>query len=296
MKLFSYIIIPLLISTSAAKAQQPITLVADSVKLGSRYFSGFSLGIPETKAGVIKAQWIKTIEKGTKSKVYVENDEMTLFGAMLPDFYKGSINIISQIFDQDSLTSLFVSVQITRDTYVGITSVEYDKLSKYLRNFAKQQYIEIAKEQVSVESKKLSSLEKELKSLRKSTEKSEKGIQSSNNEIITQNDNIKKMNKELEILDIKIDNASTLLSTMSDEEAKKTKSAELKDLQKNKKSLLKNLNSAQNSISKANTAIQDYTKDIELHNATQKEMSDKINQQKIVLTSYQNKLKTIEAY
>jgi hypothetical protein len=296
MKPYLYLTIFILISLSVAKAQQPITLIADSVKLGSRYFSGFSLGIPETKAGVIKAQWIKAIEKGTKSKAYVEDDDVTLFGAIIPDFYKGSINIMSKIFDHDSLTILFVSVQLTRDDFVGITSVEYDKLSKYLRNFAKAQYIEIAKEQVSVESKKLKTLENELKSSRKSTEKSEKGIQSSKNEILTQNDNINKINKELEILDIKIDNASTLLSTMSDEEAKKIKSSELKDLQKNKKSLLKKLNSAQSSISKANIAIQDYTKEIELHDASQKEMSDKINQQKIVLTSYQNKLKTIEAY
>jgi len=296
MKPYFYLTIFIFISLSVAKAQQPITLVADNVKLGTRYYPGFSLGIPETKAGVIKAEWIKAIEKGTKSKVYVEDDDVTLFGAILPDFYKGSINIMSKIFDQDTLTSLFVSVQTTRDNFVGVTSVEYDKLSKYLINFAKEQYIEIAKEQVSVESKKLKALEKEMKSSRKNTEKSEKGIPSYNNEILTQNDNIKNINKELEILDIKIDNAATLLSTMSDVEAKKNKSSELKDLQKNKKSLLKKVNSAQSSISKANIAIQDYSKDIELHDESQKELSDKINQQKIVLSSYQNKLKTIEAY
>lgn len=296
MKLIFYISFILLVGISAAMAQQPVTLVSDSVKLGSRYYPGFSLVIPETKAGVIKARWIKAIEKGTKSKVHVEEDEVTLFGALIPDLYNGSINIMSKVFDQDTQTSLFVSVETTRDNFIGSTSVEYDKLRKYLTKFAKDQYIGIVKDQVSVESKKLSALEKDMKSSRKSKGKSEKGIQSAKVQISQQNDNIKGVNKEIDILDIKIENASTLLSVISDEEEKKAKQSELKDLQKNKKSLLKKVNSAENSISKAKTAIQDFLRDIERYDATEKELRDKINQQKTVLTSFQNKLKTIEKY
>jgi len=296
MKHFIYFFFILLLSFTAAKAQKPITLADDSVKFGSRYFPGFWLSVPEIKPDALKASWIKTIEKGTKSKVRFENNEMTLFGAIIPDISEGSMNIVSKTVDYDTLTQLFVSIETTRDNFITRNSSEFDNLSKYLKKFGKDQYIKVAKDQLSAEETKLSSLEKDQKSARKNISKYEKGIQSSNVRISQQNDKIKSANKELEILQIKIDNASTLLSTLSDEEATKTKQSELKDLQKKKKSLLKNINSAENSISKADTSIQDYKKDIELHEVTQKELGDKINEQKQSIAWFQQKLKTIEAY
>ena len=98
------------------------------------------------------------------------------------------------------------------------------------------------------------------------------------------------------MLDIKIGNSSTLLSTMDDGDAKKTKKSELKSLQKQKKSSLKSINSAENSISKANTAIADNAKNIELNQAAQQELTEKITSQKLTITRFQKKLKTIQAY
>ena len=42
--------------------------------------------------------------------------------------------------------------------------------------------------------------------------------------------------------------------------------------------------------------IQDNTTNIELNDTTQKELSNKINEQKLTITRFQKKLKTIEAY
>ncbi len=296
MKHLFYFSFLLLISLTAVHAQKPITLYADSAQFGNRYFPGFWLSIPETKPEIIKARWIKAIEKGTKSKVTVENNEMTLFGAIIPDFYPGNVNITSKVMNQDSLVMLFVSVETTRDNFIGNTSSEYDKLSKYLKEFGKDQYVAVAKDQLSAEMSKLKVLEKELKSSRKSKSKSEKGIQSSKIRITQQNDKINGINKELDILEIRIGNCTSSLSTLEDGDAKKAKQSELKDLQKKKKSLLKNISSAENSISKANNTIQDYTKDIELFDATQNELMDKIVQQKLVMAKFQNKLKAIEAF
>ncbi|MFA5971458.1 MAG: hypothetical protein WC780_03815 [Lentimicrobiaceae bacterium] len=296
MKQYFYSLVILLISFSAVKAQKTITLADDSVKLGSRYFPGFWLSIPEIKPDALKASWIKAIEKGTKSKVRIENNEMTIFGAIIPDICDGSMNIVSKTIDYDSLTQLFVSVETTRDNFITRNSSEFDNLSKFLKKFGKDQYIKVAKDQLSAEEAKLSSLEKDLKSTRKNLLKYEKGIQSSNVRISQQNDKIKSADKELEIQQIKIENATTLLSTLSDEKARKAKQSELKDLQKKKKNLLKNINSAESSISKANISIQDYKKNIELHGATQKELGDKIIEQKQSIAWFQQKLKTIEAY
>jgi hypothetical protein len=296
MKSYLYIIIGFLFSLSVAKAQKPVSLTEDSVKFGSRYFPGFWLTIPEAKPETVKTNWIKSIQKGTKSKVSIDRNEMTLFGAIIRKVTDGSINIMSRIDNADSAILLFVSVETARDIYIGKTSEEYEKLSAFLYNFGKDQYIIVAKDQLSAEESKLKSLEKGLKSDRKNKIKFEKNIQSDKVNITQQNDKISGFNKELEILDISIDNASTLLSTMMDGDAKKAKKSELKDLKKKKKTLLKNINSAENSISKSKTSISDNTKNIELNDETQKEMTDKINKQKLSLAKFQQKLKTIEEY
>jgi peptidoglycan hydrolase CwlO-like protein len=296
MKRLYYFSFMLLISLSAVKAQKPITLADDSVKFGNRYFPGFWLSIPETKPSAVKTSWIKAIEKGTKTKVKVDKNEMTLFGAIITDIYDGSMNIISKTVDYDSLTKLFVSAETTRDNFIGRSSSEFDKLSKYLKKFGKEQYVKVAKDQLSAEEGKLRDLEKDLKSARKSNERFEKGIQSSKVRISEQNDKIKNINKELEILEIRIGNSSTILSTLEEGNDKKAKQSELKDLQKKKKSLLKDINSAENSISKANTSIHDNKKDIELNDDKQKELGEKIIQQKHIIDKFEKKLKTIESY
>ncbi len=298
MKQYFYlsICILILINLSVAKAQMPVTLAEDSVKFGSRYFPGYWLSIPEAKPEVVKANWIKAVEKGTKSKVQINNNEITLFGAILPNFKAGSVNIMSKLENGDSLVQLFVSVESARDVYIGVSSEEYDILSDYLKKFGKDQYIIVAKEQLSVEQSSLKKLEKEFKSARRDKGKFEKSIQSSKVNITQQKDKINSINKEIEMLDIKIDNSTTLLSTMDDGDAKKSKKSELKSLQKKKKSLLKAINSAESRISKANTSIGDNNKNIDLNGTTQSELSDKITKQKLSVDLYSKKLKTIEEY
>lgn len=285
-----------LLFNSFTTAQKPITLTQDSTKIGNRYFPGFWLGIPEVKPEIVKNKWIKTIEKGTKSKVSTDKNEMTLFGAIIPDVCNSNINIMSKTADDDSLTRLFVCVETTRDNFIGRNSEEYSKLNAYLRKFAKEQYLVAANNQLSDEENKLQDLEKDLKSARKNKEKFEKEIQSSKVRISEQNDKISAINKELDVVNVSIDNSTSMLSTMADDETKKAKQAELKDFQKKKKGLLKDINSAENSISKANTSIDDNTKNIELNTVTQNELSENINQQKLVITRFQKKVKAIESY
>jgi len=296
MKRLCFFLFILIVSISFVKAQKPITLNDDSVKFGNRYFPGIWLNIPEAKAEQVRTNWIKAIEKGTKSKVTVEKNEMTLFGANIPDFYAGSINIMSKIADRDSIANLFVSVETKRDVFVVPGSDEYEKLTNYLKKFGNEQYVKVAKEQLATEEAKLSTLEKNLKAARKEKEKFDKSIQSSNIAIVQANDEIKRLNKELESTDAKIEKSTSSLSGMTEGDAKKAKEKELKDLQKKKKSALKGINTAENNISKANIAIDDNTKSIELNTAKQNELLLDIDQQKIVVSQFQEKLLTIQAY
>ena len=296
MKQFLYLVAILVLSFNQGKAQKPILIESDSVKFGIRYFPGFWLTMPETKSEVVRTNWVKAIEKGTKSKVSTNKNEMTLFGALLTNVAPGSINIMSKVENGDSVTRLFVSVETARDVFVSETSEEYDKLNTYLKKFGRDQYIIVAKGQLSAEETKLKELDKMLKTTRKDKDKLEKGIQSARVRITEEKDNIRAANQELDILDIKINNASTLLSTMEEGDVKKEKKSELKTLQKKKKSLLKSINSSENIISKAYTTIQDHETNIETHEKSQKEIAEKIADQKLTLSRFQKKLKTIEAY
>lgn len=285
-----------IVCLSMVQAQKPITLAADSVKIGNTLFPGFWLTIPESKPDAIKSSWSKAILKGTKSKISTNNNEMTLFGAIISDFYDGNVNIMSKIEDQDTSTRLFVCVETTRDNFIGKSSSEYEKLSRYLKKYARDQYVIVAKDQLAAEEDKLSDLEKELKSMRKSKEKMEKDIQSAKVRITGENDNISALNKEIIVVDANISNVSSVLSYTEEGEAKKAKQSELKTLQKKKKGILKDINSAENSISKANTDIADNTRDIELNEVNQAEINEKIKQQAITIVKFQKKLKTIEAF
>lgn len=296
MKHLFYISAILLFSLTTVKAQKPITISEDSVRFGNRYFPGFWVSIPEVNTEVVKANWIKTIQKGTKSKVKIDKNEFTLFGAIIRDFYASSVNIMSKAVDNDSLTQLFVSVETTRDNFIGKTSVEYDKLNKYLKEFAKNQYVTLVKVQLSAEESKLSDLEKDLKSKRKSNDKTERDIQSSRRLVSEEHDRINAIKKNIEATDASIDATTSLISTATDKVAKNAKEGELKDLKKNKKGFLKDVNKAENSISKANFDIEDNTKKIELNKSFLQELGERINQQKLVTDKFREKLKAIEAY
>lgn len=280
----------------SVQAQKPITLTSDTVKIGNTRFPGFWLGIPEVKHEKVRENWSKTILKGTKSKILTVNNEMTLFGAIIPEVYDGNVNIMSKIDDRDSITMLFVCFETTRDNFIVKSSEQYEKLSKYLKKFAREQYLTVAKEQLSVEEDKLDNLEKELKSVRRDKEKMEKDIQISQVRITQENDNTSSLKKELEVIDSDIDYKSSQLSTMENGDVKKEKQSELKDIQKKKKGLLKDINSCENRISKEETSISDNKRNIELNSLTQTELLEKIKQQSISIEKHQQKVKNIVSF
>jgi len=291
-----YFALFLIISVSAVKAQKPITLTSDSVKFGSRYYPGFWLSIPEVSAADVKSNWIKEIEKGTKSKVSAVDNEMTLFGANIPGFKNGSSNIESKIAWHDSVTKLFVSVETVRDVFVNVNSEDYKALNTFLMDFARDQYMNKAKNQLAAEESILNELEKQNKNAGKSQEKMEKKIQSANIKIKNQNDNINRFNMELNTLDIRIGNTSSSLSVLEAGDSKKAIESDLKELQKQKKKLLKSINSAQSTISKEQKNISNYNKEIDSQKDTQSDLGNKIAQQKKVVAFYTQKLKTIKSY
>lgn len=291
-----YITLLLIVAFSAAKAQKPLTMTDDSVKFGNTMCPGVWVDIPEVKLETVRSEWKKAVEKGTKSNALVAENEITIFGAILKDISDVPVNIFSEVQLQDSLVRLFSAVELSRDEFTKVNSREHEQLKKMLNQFAKDQYLKVAQDQLSKEESTLKDLEKELSSIRKEKEKLEKEIQSANTTISEEDYKLISVKKAMEVTDADLDIKSTELSTMADGDAKKALQSEVKDLQKAKKSQLKEIGSSESKISKSNTLIEDNKNAITENLKKQEEFSEKINTQNLQVDKYTKKLKTIESY
>ncbi|GAP42208.1 hypothetical protein TBC1_11337 [Lentimicrobium saccharophilum] len=296
MKKLFYPLIILSLLMSFANAQKPITFNDDSQVFGNVDFPGIWVSIPEANAETVMKNWQKAIQKGTKSKVSVNGMDASLFGALIKDVYEGPVNIESRIKNQDSLVLLFAGVELRRGEFAEKGTHEYDRLKAYLKDFAKSEYLKVAEDQLAAEEKKLKEMEKELSKTRKGKAKMEKTVQSSNNTIAAENDKISSLRKQLTVSDEQIDHISSRLSETQDAEAKKSWQSEMKTAQKKKKSQLKAINSSENKIAKAKDRIRDTKNTIDLNLGSQDQMSVRINEQKMIVSQYQNKVRTIQGY
>lgn len=291
-----YLTLLFIIGFLSANAQKPIKLTDESVQFGSTMCPGVWVDIPEVDLETIRKSWTKIVEKGTKSKAVVAGNEISIFGAIINDVSESPINIFSAVLGQDSIVRLFTALELSRDQFTEVNSKEHEQLKSILKQFAKEQYTEVAEKQLSAEESKLKDLEKELSSLRKEKEKFEKDIQSANTSISEENYKIATVQKEMAVTDATLDAKSTDLSTTNDADAKKSIKSEVKSLQKKKKSHLNDISSSENKISKSNNTIQDNNNNISVNLRKQEEISNKINSQKLEVSKYTNKLKTIESY
>lgn len=296
MKTYLFPILLLLICLSSANAQKPLTISDDAVKFGDTDCLGIWIDIPEVQLEKVISDWKKAIEKGTKSKALTTGNEITIFGAIITEVYEGPVNLFSLLKGQDTLVKLFVSVELKRDEFTGVDSKEHEQLKAFVKQFAKDQYVKVAKDQLSDQESKLKDLEKELSSLRKGKEKSEKDIQSANSSISQEEYKIAMVKKEMAVTEGTLDAASTELSTMADGDAKKAKQSEIKDLQKKKKDQMKDVSTSENKISKSNQEITDSNNSIKLNLEKQEVLATQINARKMEVSRFAGKLKTIESY
>lgn len=70
----------------------------------------------------------------------------------------------------------------------------------------------------------------------------------------------------------------------------------MKAAQKKKKSQLKSINASENKIAKAKDRIRDTKNNIDLNLGTQDQISVRVNEQKMVVSKFQHKVKTIKSY
>ena len=293
---FLYLLLISLVGAPMVKAQVAIKTTNDSVKFGNTLSPGIWVNVPESELENVRKDWIKVLEKGTKSKAIVNGNEVTIFGAQFKDLSEEPVNVYSKLETKDSTVMLFTSVELRRDEFTKANTKEHNQLIESVKGFAKEQYLEVAGDQLSKQESKLKDFEKNLASARKDKEKLEKSLQSANTTISEEEYKIVTTQKEMEVTDGSLDALGTRLSTTTDKDAKKSLESEIKDLQKKKKSNLKDISSSENKISKAKEQISDNKSAIETNLLQQEEMQVLISAQTRQVANYTTKVSTIKSY
>jgi hypothetical protein len=283
---------------SVIKAQMPVSVTEDSLKLGKSTLPGISVTIPEVNYENTLKAWTKNLESGSKSKVVTENSEMSIFGAKIKEISPNPVNVYSKMIKLDSTLKLTVSFELKKDQYVDRTgtAAEFPKAEDYLKQFAKNQYIDVVKTQVDIEDKKLRDIEKELSSLEKEKNRMQKSISSNNTTVANEKENITVLNNELTTVTAAIVEHNRQLDTMSAGPAKEEKIKYLKDLDKRKKKAQSSIESSENKINKTNNDTDKTNAEIPKNEKMQEQVNEKIQNQQAVLQKYTDKLKKIKSY
>jgi peptidoglycan hydrolase CwlO-like protein len=284
--------------SSAVNAQKPIRLTEDSITYGTTKYPGITVTIPEVSYDRTQKNWIKELQSGTKSKVVTENGEMSIFGAIVKDISPTPMNIYSKILNQDSTLMLLASFELKKDQYIEKSKGDAELLAarEYLKEFAKEQYVDFVKDELQVEDKKLKDLNNELNSLRNEKSRMQKSIQSNRSNITAQKDNILLQNNELSKVSAELINENNLLTSMDDGAAKEEKASYVKDLEKRKKKILNEIESSENRITKANNEIDEADRNIPKNESEQEVLRGKVAQQEAVVKRFTDKLNRVKAY
>jgi len=287
-----------LISCIGVNAQKPIIMSEDSIKIGNGMLPAISVLIPEVKYDKVLKNWTKLLETGTKSKLMSERGEMTILGANIKSITPNAINVYSVLSDRDSALYLAASFELKKDIFIDRSSgeTELSKAKEVIFDFARQQYIDLASEELKVEENKLKDLEKELGSLERSQSGMEKSIRKNNRTIDNERDKSLDFNNQLTALTQTIADERIQFTTMDDGTLKDEKEKQLKNLEKQRKRLTKSIASCDKKISKAQGAIKKANSDIPRNERVQLKYNEEINAQQAVVQRYTNKLNTIKNY
>jgi chromosome segregation ATPase len=298
MKSISTLLLLIFVSCMEISAQKQIIVSEDSINFGKTRLPGLFVTIPEVNYEIALKTWIRDLQSGTKSKVVTENGQMSIFGAKIKEIDPSTINVYSNLMNLDSMLKLRVAFEIKKDQYVEKASgeVTLTKTKTYLKEFAKNLYIEVAKDQADAEDKKLREIQRELSSLEREKTSLQKSIQSNNSDIISEKEKLIVENNELTTVSAEIIEQNKQMSSMEASAVTKEKTDYIKALEKRKKKALSTLESSQNKITKANSEIDKANLDIVKNQRMQEQVTLKVENQQAVYQKFADKLKVIRSY
>jgi len=292
------LLLMLLFPLSGIKAQQPINVYEDSLKIGDTMLPGLSVTIPEADYDKTLKEWVKELQSRTKSQVVTENNQMSIFGANIRSISSDPVNVYSRLVSLDSMLMLYASFELKKDQYVerDLDESVFNKAQNFLKEFSKTQYLSVARDQVNAEEKKLHDLQKELSSLENEKSRMRKSISSANSNISSDNENISAGNAELTTVNAALAEQNAQLATMEEGSARKELEDQVKDLEKRKRKAEQSIKSSERKIRKADSNIDKATGEIPRNERIQEKLKEQIAEQEAVYQKFADKLKRIKAY
>lgn len=298
MKIILTFLLLTLINVIRVNAQKPILVIEDSVNFGKGIYPGVLVNIPDANFNTVKVNWMDLIQTKTKSKVVEENGEISIFGANIRAISKTPVNIYSRLINRDTVLQLSAIFELKKDVYIEKSNGENEliKAKSFLKEFAKNQYINIAKTQLWNEEKILKEMKKELESLHEGKLDFQKDILSNRNSIKDRQKSFSIQNIELNSLKAEIIAQNNQLIGMEKGTLKGEKEKYIKSLEKREKELKNEIESLENKINKENVEIENLNIEIQKNDMLQESASKKITLQEIVVNNYINKLNRIKKY
>ncbi len=296
----SYLIlcIALLGAAPGMFGQKPIKVLEDSVQFGNYLYPGFNVTIPEASYDKVLKNWIKAQETGTKSKVQTESGEMTIFGAIIKEISQAPVNIYSRIMNEDTLSRMLVCIELKKDQYVEAASgdVQLTSARDYLKEFAKEQYMDFIKDELAAEEKILRDLKQELGSLENSKARTQRTAKNNRNTVNDEQEKLLVKHNELSLLSNEIINKNNEMIAMPVGAGRDAMATQVQELEKRRKKLQKEISKGENRINKARSAIDQADRAIPRNDNEQAVMKSKIDAQQAVVQTFIDKLNTVKLY
>jgi predicted nucleic acid-binding Zn-ribbon protein len=274
----------LLLIPAGMRGQEPVTVTKDNLQFGSSTMPGYSVVIPETDYKTASKEWIKMLQSGTRSKVVEKGDEITIFGAKIKDISENPVNVYSRMNEMNQGVGLRMAVELEKDKYAD----DQSGIREYLFDFAKNQYLDVAKNQLDSEKKKLRDLESDLSSLQKEQSRMEKSIASDKQILAEENKKLESLNNEMAYIS---DTTGTEVQGMGAKDPD-----QLKDLEKQRKKASREIKSGESRVSKAEKEIADFEAELPRNANNQESAKQKVKEQEEIVRQFESKYETIKNY
>jgi len=197
------------------------------------------VNIPEARLADVEKAWVRYQQKGTRSRVQKDKQEMRISGAAIEGVQGGNLTLYSLLYADKEEVLLFAFLDIDSVFFLPERDAAMARsLQTYLRGFAVQSYQEVASGQLRQEEKKLQALEKQLESLRSEEKKNDRLARENEREVRNIEDDIreKTADEERKARDIELQKDKVdALKEFPEEKALEEKA--LKALKKEKKKI-----------------------------------------------------------
>jgi hypothetical protein len=280
---------------NSASGQKPIVVSESQPTFSHGVYPGLKLRIPEVDQTIIENDWINRIEKKTKSEVTKENGELTLFGALIEEISELPLNIFSKVTTADSAVVLEITVELRPREYVSSSQslAEFQLVKKFLFEFGRQQYADLANEQLKVEEKNLSLVEEQLESLYSDKTKLEKSIGDSKSTIAQNEDEVIQLKTDLVRQKELLSAEKSALGALTNEESIKLKEDEIRSIEKSIEKANNEINDKEHENVDKKAAIESANSEIDSNLREQEKVKSQYEAQRKIVELAEKKFNTI---